>query len=109
MRWRSSLAAGFGVFLAVALAALPASPAAAQRSKGAPPQAAEQSQKKKDTAKIDLDYRKALEDTKASEGPPPKLDPWQNMRGTEDAKPATKLVAKPETKPALKPKLKPKP
>ena len=78
-----------GAFLAAGLIAvllaLPAGSAAAQGKKEQ--DNPEQLLKKRDAAKIDLDYRKALERTQDEAAPTPKLDPWANMRGTADSKP----------------------
>jgi hypothetical protein len=65
-----------------------AGPAQAQHKSAPKPDTSnspEAIQKKKEAAAIDLEYRKAIEASK-SEAAPPKLDPWQNIRGPEDGK-----------------------
>ncbi|MFZ0845722.1 MAG: hypothetical protein WAM62_08010 [Pseudolabrys sp.] len=42
-------------------------------------------QKKKDAEAIDAQYRKALKQTEGNT-PEVRLDPWSNMRGTDDTK-----------------------
>jgi hypothetical protein len=75
-----------GACLLALLAAMPVGPAAAQHkgpATAAKPPSAEELQKKRDAAAVDLEYRKALERSKG-EAPAAKADPWQNMRAPDD-------------------------
>jgi hypothetical protein len=69
------------------VAACLAGPAHAQGKKGAEPTPMQQDeiQKKKDAETVDAQYRKALKQTEGNT-PDVRLDPWSNMRGTDDAK-----------------------
>jgi hypothetical protein len=58
----------------------------AQGKKGGPtPMQQDEIQKKKDAEAIDAQYRKALKQTEGNT-PEVRLDPWSNMRGTDDTK-----------------------
>ena len=73
--------------LAIALLAVIAVPAFAQRSDGPPanPLAALDADKKKEAEAIDKKYKSMLKNTDQA-ATPVRVDPWQNMRGNGDAK-----------------------
>ena len=57
----------------------------AQHSHGNSPIAVEETEKKKDAEAIDKQYKSALDRTKEATSAS-RLDPWSNMRGTDDSK-----------------------
>lgn len=67
--------------------ALLAVPAQAQRrgGAGAAPPTPEEMQKKRDAAQLDQQYKDALKRTN-NEGASTRVDPWANMRGTNEPK-----------------------
>ena len=63
-----------------------AEPAYAQRTKEKTPLQIEDQQKKEDQARIEKQYNATLKKTGRTDEAPVVIDPWQNMRGTDDTK-----------------------
>lgn len=72
-----------GLF-ALALLAVPAH--AQRRGAANEPPSPEEMQKKRDQAELDQQYKDALKRSN-SESTPAKVDPWANMRGSNEQKP----------------------
>jgi hypothetical protein len=73
--------------VAIVMLAVVAGPTLAQERKAAPanPLAVEDKQKIKDAEAIDKQYKSTLRSTDPA-ATPVHVDPWQNMRGTDDSK-----------------------
>ena len=73
--------------VAIVMLAVIAGPALAQQKRAPPPNplAEEDKQKIKDAEAIDKQYKSTLRSTDPA-ATPVRVDPWQNMRGTDDSK-----------------------
>jgi hypothetical protein len=73
--------------VAIVMLAVVAGPTLAQERKAPPanPLAVEDKQKIKDAEAIDKQYKSTLGSTDPA-ATPVRVDPWQNMRGTDDSK-----------------------
>jgi hypothetical protein len=73
--------------VAIVMLAVVAGPTLAQQGKAPPanPLAVEDKQKIKDAEAIDKQYKSTLRSTDPA-ATPVHVDPWQNMRGTDDSK-----------------------
>jgi hypothetical protein len=70
----------------MAFIAVTAGPAFAQKKQDDSPLAVEAREKKKDAEAIDRQYNATLKRI-GKEDAPARVDPWQNMRGTDASKP----------------------
>lgn len=76
------------IIVAIALMAVlagMAGPVFAQKKQSESPLAVEAREKKKEAVAIDQQYQATLKRTQ-KEDAPVRIDPWQNMRGTDDSK-----------------------
>lgn len=74
------------VSVTLAAFAMLAEPAYAQRTKEKTPMQVEDQQKKEEQARIEKQYEATMKRNKTEAATPTITDPWQNMRGTDDAK-----------------------